>query len=205
MITLSPGCLKTEMKRFITGAIAALSVITPTASLANDSFEQHEELWQSLERAGVTVVVNTKADCSNAEVDGKYYIWRRRLAICQDNATVMNGKQVDWTANDLDTLRHEAHHVVQDCVGGVLADGDLTPLFEDQADFAKFITVSPMSKERITRIHTWLTENEANERDVHLELEAYLVADGVEASSIAAKIDKLCKAPKLNLNNHFSF
>ena len=205
MITLSPGCLKTDMKKFITGAIAALSVIIPTASLANGSFEDHEELWASLQRAGITIVTNTKADCGDAEVDGKYYIRRRRLAICQDNATVMNGKQVAWTSNDLDTLRHEAHHVVQDCVGGVLADGDLTPLFEDQADFAKFITVSPMSKERITRIHTWLTENEANERDVHLELEAYLVADGVEASSIAAKLDKLCKAPKLNLNNHFSF
>ena len=193
------------MKKFITGAIAALSVITPTASFANGSFEDHEELWQSLQRAGITIVTNTKADCGDADTDGRYYIRRRRLAICQDNATVMNGKQVAWTSNDLDTLRHEAHHVVQDCVDGRLADGSLVPLFEDQADFAKFIAVSPMSKERITEIHTWLTENEANERDVHLELEAYLVADGVEASSIAAKIDKLCKAPKLNLNNHFSF
>lgn len=205
MITLSPGCLKTDMKKFITGAIAALSVITPTASFANGSFEDHEELWASLQRAGITIVTNTKADCGDADTDGRYYIRRRRLAICQDNATVMNGKQVAWTSNDLDTLRHEAHHVVQDCVDGRLADGSLVPLFEDQADFAKFIAVSPMSKERITEIHTWLTENETNERDVHLELEAYLVADGVEASSIAAKLDKLCKAPKLNLNNHFSF
>jgi hypothetical protein len=62
-----------------------------------------------------------------------------------------------------------------------------------------------MSKERIEKIRNWLTENETTERDVHLELEAYLVADGVEASSIASKLDKLCKAPRVNLDNHFSF
>ena len=193
------------MKKFITGAIAALSIITPTTSFANGTFDDHEKLWDSLQRAGITIVVNTKEDCGDLDTDGRYYIWRRRLAICQDNAKVLNGKQVEWTHNDLDTLRHEAHHVVQDCVGGRLADGDLTPLFTNQEDFAKFISVSPMSKERIERIRNWLTENETTERDVHLELEAYLVADGVEASSIASKLDKLCKAPRVNLDNHFSF
>ena len=48
--------------------------------------------------------------------------------MCQINATDAN--EVPWTREDLDTLRHEVHHLVQDCMDDEL-NGHLHAVYED--------------------------------------------------------------------------
>ena len=74
-------------------------------------------------------MINHPEDC-NGRIDGVYDSIRGYITICQDQGTKAF-KMVGWTDNDLDTLRHEAQHVVQDCIGNRLGDGYLSPLFDD--------------------------------------------------------------------------
>ena len=46
-------------------------------------------------------------------------LWVRVLmVICQENRIPGVREMTSWTEEDLDTLRHESHHLVQDCRGG---------------------------------------------------------------------------------------
>ena len=46
------------------------------------------------------------------------------------------GPEVVWTEEDLDTLRHEAQHLVQDCMDRSL-DGDLDSVYQDPIRLGK--------------------------------------------------------------------
>ena len=105
------------MKKIATATLAALMTATP--ALADNSYDAHVGLWNTLQRAGVTTQINPR-DCK-PEFHGYYNRRSVKLVVCQDNSTG-GGRQVEWTANDLDTLRHEAQHVLQDCMVGGLGD-----------------------------------------------------------------------------------
>ena len=47
------------------------------------------------------------------------------IMICQDDRIETSDQEVEWTENDYDTLRHEAHHVVQDCMKGIDNEQDV--------------------------------------------------------------------------------
>ena len=57
------------------------------------------------------------------------------MVICQERASA-NGQQVAWTAEDYDTLRHEAQHLIQDCVDKK-QNGQLHPVYKDPIGLAK--------------------------------------------------------------------
>ena len=111
------------------------------------------------------------------------------ILICQDEGQgVAYGTQVKWTANDLDSLRHEAQHVVQDCLDGGMGDGELSPMFNNEQ--LKEAVLSTLSRERIKMI----LEN-YGEEDHLIELEAFTVAAAVSPVSIANAIEKHCASP----------
>ena len=102
-----------KFNRLAASALASLSLLMPGAALADNSFEAHASLANAIAEVGVDVYINPPEVCEDG-IAGMYISGASALVVCQDNAT--GEEQVDWTANDLDTLRHEAQHLIQDCV-----------------------------------------------------------------------------------------
>tara|TARA_R110001606_G_C15199868_1_gene631568 strand:+ start:320 stop:865 length:546 start_codon:yes stop_codon:yes gene_type:complete len=180
------------MNKFFSSAlVSALATVTLTASSAHaqNTFEDHEDLFRAIQEVGVTVAVNSKLHCSG-ENDGVYYPGIGLLVICQDNM-VTHGKQELWTSNDLDTLRHEAHHVVQDCAAESLGDGLLSTLFSED-ELVEFLKNSSVSFEGLQELYAMLDEQGLSDLVIQQEMEAYVVAEDVPAATISAKVRQFC-------------
>ena len=104
--------------------LTALTLTTlATPVLAQSNMSQHQRLWTAVESVGVTIVVNDVKLCHPKFNGGKkFFGWyhgpSRMMVICQEVAMAdnnFNGEQQEWSEEDLDTLRHESHHMVQDC------------------------------------------------------------------------------------------
>ena len=172
----------------LTSAVTAVTLTTSSAH-AQNTFKDHETLYQTLQEVGVTVSVNSKLHC-NGDNDGVYYPGIGMLVICQDNM-VSHGKQEIWTVNDLDTLRHEAHHVVQDCAAESLGDGLLATLFPEDK-LVEFLKNSSVSLEGLKGLYVMLKEQGLSDLTIQQEMEAYVVAEDVPASSIEQKLREFC-------------
>ena len=146
----------------------------------------------TVEQNGVAIVVNHPELCEGTWGGGMYVTFKNGntgIMICQDNGKDAGFEnQVDWTANDLDSLRHEAHHVVQDCLDGGKGDGELGPMFE--GDKLKHVVTSTLSTEKIE----WII-NKYDKEDHLIELEAFAVAQAIGPEAIANAIEELCAPP----------
>ena len=170
------------IRSFIASTLIALTL--PLTASA-DTWTQHRKLINSLRNVGVTVRINDPAVC-NRKIDGRYWSAMRRLDVCQDNHTLPY-VQVRWTANDLDTLRHEAHHVVQDCMDRPF-DGSLKPMFGTGSEWDSFVG-NAMSPGQAKNIMSQYPTDKA-----YTELEAFAVARTVDAATIADKLEEFCGA-----------
>ena len=179
-----------RIRKFLTSLLAGVSLtLTPGLAKAGNTYEDHLALVEALQEVGITPLINT-AHCSSGS-DGLYHTTARILIVCQDNSQTV-GDQVDWTENDLDTLRHEAHHVLQDCRLDSLGDGNLSLYFQDEEDLTEFVVNSSFSGEKIETLIQVLREDGLSARDILLELEAYIVAADIDASLIADKLVEFC-------------
>tara|TARA_B100000925_G_scaffold162682_1_gene122156 strand:+ start:745 stop:1287 length:543 start_codon:yes stop_codon:yes gene_type:complete len=179
------------MKKFLTSILASASLFVPNAALAENTFEDHVELFNTIKDTGITVLINPKLHCMYSDIDGFYHRDAALLVVCQDNSYA-GGPQVEWTANDLDTLRHEAHHVVQDCALGGIGDGRFELLFSEEGKLAEFISKSSYTEEQVEDIVSWLTDEGLSEENILMEVEAYVVAQDIDATSISNKIKEFC-------------
>ena len=183
------------MKRFSIIAAAALTALSglPVAarpqSDAAKVINQHRDLITSLQRSGVRVVINDPKVCGDRRIDGRYVSVYRRLDICQDRAE-RPFLMVPWTRNDLNTLRHEAHHVVQDCVDRKF-DGQLRPIFHGH-EYNTFVS-NGLTKEQIQGITTTYGNRGVPFAQIRTEVEAFAVAETIDADSIARKVDSFCR------------
>ena len=176
-----------NIKGFATALLVSL-IGMPALATELGSFEDHKRLYDTIHSYGVKVLINSREHCSSNAVDGLYDSRGRVLVICQDNAR--GTREVDWTANDYDTLRHEAHHMIQDCAHGQLADSYLAPLFGDEQSTLEFI--HDAIGESYAR---QLMNNSAyvGREYVHLtEMEAFATAAVINANTIADKMDEMC-------------
>ena len=183
--------------KFFAGLIAAAAAFLPPPALASEPFLQnhpeHYELFQTLERTGIEMYINDLVWCEEAEYG--FYGWNGDagyavLIICQTNGEP-GGSEVEWTPEDLDTLRHEAHHVVQDCMVGTFGDGRFSLLFDTEEKLAKFLMLSNATKQNILDIFEAYSDRRVDER--WREVEALFVARGVDASSIANGVRNKCR------------
>ena len=110
--------------------------------------------------------------------------------ICQDQS-VKWFDHVQWTENDLDTLRHEATHVLQDCKDGRVGDGMLQLTMTTQF-LAEIARENGMTLEEIQNIQRRYRAQGATDKVIRQEVEAFIVARGIEASTLAATLDKHC-------------
>lgn len=174
-----------KLKQLLAGCVAVgMAIATPVKA---NEIEEHQRLWDTLEMVGVNVVINHPEDC-NGRIDGVYDSIRGYITICQDQGTEAF-KMVGWTDNDLDTLRHEAQHVVQDCVGNRIGDGYLSPLFDDSKQRNDFVikAIGVAEAKRIV-----VNYRSRGAEVVNNELEAFAVASSVSATQIADKLLTVC-------------
>ena len=152
----------------------------------------HDRLWDSLEEVGVTILVNDPHFCLKNDIDGAYVPSAKVLVVCQDNASPMTSGEVQWTANDLDTLRHEAHHVVQDCLAGELGDKYSDLFFDNEEEFTEFVK-GILNERQIELIVESYRSNGADDQRILMEIEAFAVASGISPDMIADAVTGLCE------------
>ena len=171
-------------------ALAATLLAASTALPAQAGImEDHEFLWNAIGRVGVERRINDPTECKDG-YDG-FYIQQASgpmMVICQTNATKPY-TQVAWTANDLDTLRHEAHHIVQDCAAGRINDLRTAPIFNKQ-ELISFVRGSGYTNAQLQSI--WNSYSHKSEAVQIREIEAFAVARSVDARTIGNKVLEFC-------------
>ena len=199
------------MLRSVLSTILAAALLTTTAARVSategkgdgNTFEDHVQLVEALDQAGVRVYFNPYI-CEPKEglnPSGLYVSQSRQLIVCQDNGK-WDGETVPFTSNDLDTLRHESHHVVQDCIDG-LGDNSLVNMFPvvktpGKISLNEFVTGSGLSPRTLMHIFTTYTQAGADNKVIGLEFEAFAVAHSIDAATIAQAVAHTC--PIVNNN-----
>ena len=117
------------------------------------------------------------------------------MVICQDNARI-GQEGVPFTANDLDTLRHESQHVIQDCKDGI-GNNRLHNMFpviakEGELSLQQFVAASGLSEKTLMRIFTDYSRMGFDVQTIALEYEAFAVAYAVPAATIAEVLKDSC-------------
>ena len=177
---------------FLVG-VASPSVAAPTYK-QRGTIEEHIELLNTIQGLGINVVINDYLTCtSQKDVAGYWHGARRTFALCQESLRysknpVWTGEVILASDDDLDTIRHEAHHIVQDCVDGKI-DGGLQPFFTDE-DLVTFLDGYPDWKEN--KIVSTYRKDGASNTVIKFEIEAWAVADMVPASTISKVLTEVC-------------
>ena len=160
-----------------------------------DKIKEHVELLNTIQELGVNVVINDHLICTaNEGVAGYWHGARRTFALCQERLRysknpVWTGEVILASDDDLDTIRHEAHHIVQDCMDGRI-DGGLQSYFSDD-DLVTFLDGYPDWKEN--KIAETYRKDGASAYVIKHEIEAWAVADMVPASSISNVLRQVCE------------
>ena len=150
---------------------ASASVATVSTGIVEGSAEAHGLLVDEIRNHGVKIVINDPFCGEEEGLNGFYAGRERTLVVCQDNG-VPGGPVVAWTANDLDTLRHEAQHLIQDCRVGSNHDHALAPVYHSPTALAQEI----LGFDGVQRITAVYREQGADDLTLLLEYEAFAVA-----------------------------
>ncbi|QIN96704.1 hypothetical protein [Synechococcus phage S-N03] len=180
----------TTTTKLATTALAAITALAvPAAAFAANDFAAHQDLLTAVAETGVRVYINP-VQCGKENVDG-FYISNGPgfFVICQDNAKP-GGEQVRWTANDLDTIRHEAIHLIQDCKDG-RGDNSLQPVIGDAAERSRYV-FGALGRKRVKGIIDAYIRRGTSDHQIHNEVEAFAFAYRAEASDIATGVRNYC-------------
>ena len=176
------------MKKLLLALATTILVASPIKAGVG-TMEDHKYLINALESVGVTVKINE--DCSDGYM-GYYAMNTNTIQICQQGRHPIFEKEVDWTPEDYDTLRHEAHHALQDCMAGTLDDNLMGYYFADDKAWKEYITEA-LTEEEIGIIIKTYTNNGATEQVIRRELEAFAIAKTINARMLGETIIKMCR------------
>ena len=181
---------------FITRTLTSLLAVaaTSTGAIATPSyFQDHIDLLETVMDVGVKVYVNS-AHCDSGKYYGYYEpMGKGTLVICQENRIPGVREMTSWTEEDLDTLRHESHHLVQDCRGGAgRGDNELVPIFKDEMGVIGFARPI-LGYDRLKQIADMYGNWGAPWSVILLEFEAFAVAEAIPASDIALAVEHNCR------------
>ena len=178
-----------KIKTITTAALAALATIAgPAQAYGEAEFNAHVRLWQAVEKTGVSIMINPPQVCDGPDAPmGLYAGGYQVMVICQDNRIAGSDKEVEWTANDLDTLRHEAHHVAQDCVDGTM-DAELDAVYKSPYAFGR----SVLGVAGVYRVVKVYGDQGADAHTQTLEVEAFAVAEENNPDEQVADLGRYC-------------
>lgn len=171
----------------IASSVVGLSLLTiPGVSAKMDS--SHDELRKALNDVGVKVILN-ETDLCDGSKSGMYSPDYNAIIICQDDRIETSDQEVEWTENDYDTLRHEAQHVVQDCMEGI-DNQKMSLFFDDRIEYLEFVVMGLTKSEFFQIVESYRSFGD----DVLLnELEAFAVAKNVKSETISKAVRGVCK------------
>lgn len=167
---------------------AATFVIAAPAAEARGTYAEHQQLGNAIRSTGVSLKFNPY-ECNQNGAMGWYWSSRNEMVVCQQNHSPRDGyrTEVRWTEEDLDTLRHEAQHLVQDCMDGS-QNGQLRAVYQDPIGLAK----NALSQDHIEHIVKSYREDGASEHRIIMELEAFSVAAMNDPMEQVRDIKKFC-------------
>jgi hypothetical protein len=154
------------VKAIATAALAAATVIGTSAKAVNVD-DAHYELGMTIASTGIDLKINP-VECFEGEAMGWYWARKNELVICQQNA-FRPGTEVQWTAEDFDTLRHEAQHLIQDCVDGA-RQGALDSVYQEPIRLGKEV-LGNSAMQRIAKAYS-----DQSDHVIVMEIEAFAVA-----------------------------
>lgn len=170
-------------------ALAALAAATLSAApIAAQPVDQHSpvaldyehaHLIATIQSVGIPVTYDHEICASNSNVAGFYNGLNGWFTICKGSTP--------WTPYHLDTLRHEAQHLVQDCAADGRIDFELAPYLENPVTFAQSVGFTDEDFLTLRRLYSRLSD-----QDFLLEVEAFAVAAAVSPSDIASAIVSTC-------------
>ena len=194
-----------NISHYVRGGIAALSfsIASVLPSIAqpaityssSEKIQDHLELLTALEDMGVNIQINNPQICAQEEGTAGFWVGGHKLlALCQQ--VIRRSDNPVWTGeifmasdDDLDTIRHEAHHVIQDCMDGDI-DGQLVT-YLDEENSKEFLSYYPEWKQQY--VIEQYREVGANQDMIDLEVEAWAVADMVTADMIKEVVVRECE------------
>ena len=174
-----------NFKALTLAALTAAATFAVPAAQAKNVDAAHIGLGRAVAATGVNLKINP-IECNFKDAMGWYWAAKNEMVICQENA---KGGQAEtyWTSEDLDTLRHEAQHLIQDCMNGRL-DGTLGSVYKDPIALAK----ATLSERAINSIIDAYAEGGASDHIIIMELEAFSVAALNDPADQTADIAKFC-------------
>jgi len=172
----------TNLKALTLATVTALSTFAAPAAQARNVDNAHIRLAHAIVSTGVTLKINP-VECYNTPAYGWYSPANREMVVCQE--TAKGTYEVNWTEEDLDTLRHEAQHLVQDCMNGKL-DGVLGAVYQEPIALGKQV----LGDEGIKRVLE--AYSEASDHIKVMEIEAFAVARMNDPMEQVADIAKFC-------------
>ena len=175
-----------NFKALVLAAVTASSVIAAPAAEARGTYAEHTQLGNAVRSTGVNLKFNPM-ECNQKDAMGWYWSYGNEMVICQENRSRYSTAEVRWTEEDLDTLRHEAQHLVQDCMDGA-RNGRLGSVYNDPIALAK----SALSQGHIEHIVKVYAEDGASEHIIIMELEAFSVAAMNDPAEQTRDIQKFC-------------
>ena len=155
---------------------AAPAAATPASE---KDLEAHLQIVEALNDAKVPLSVNPKMCEEYTDYSGFYFneVGRKTgIVICQENREKRD-KIVDFTDYDLDTLRHEVVHLLQDCEDGRIGDGQFASLFTGEEKVLKEMITDYYGEERAKRDYRESRKSGLSPHRAKIELEASVIAD----------------------------
>lgn len=167
-------------------AIILAGVVIPAPAYAEyihpDVAEAHNLLVDALVRRGISLYVDSPACQSSPGLEGYYSGSQRALVLCNDGSLRM-------TEDNLNTLRHEATHFIQDCADGAIDNTLRTVLKQGQA--RELLSTAGLDADLIREVYSVM--GQANH--VPLEEEAFAVAATMNPGTIVAAMNIFCPLP----------
>ena len=164
-------------------ALAAMATLAPGALAGQSNYNHHVTLGNVVRSTGINFKINP-ASCWDKDSFGWYWAARNEMVICQEGKRSA-GVEVRWSEEDLDTLRHEAQHLIQDCMDGS-RQGALGSVYKDPIQLAKDVLGTDSIRSILEAY------SDSSDHIKVMELEAFSVATMNDPLEQAQDIQKFC-------------